>query len=212
MKLKNITLTTLGVLYIILGITAIVNTLYRGRAYEIFWLCYLGLIFVGMGLVYRNSYLLISQLNLLLFPLLIWDIDFLYYLFTGKELLGITTYFFLRGGENLSKIISLQHLFIIPVAFLGIYLIGFPQKSTWKISFMYATALFIVTRIVTPSTLNVNCVYRNCLPFIFPGVYELWLFGLGLVFIVATDYSIRRIFSHLNVKKIDGDGKRKHKA
>lgn len=76
-KTKNIILNLIGILYIILGIGAIINTIYLelGLA-PILWFSYIGIILIGIGVLSKNHLLILSQLNILIIPYLFWNIDF----------------------------------------------------------------------------------------------------------------------------------------
>src|SRR3989338_2312893 len=97
----------IGLIYIIFGVSSVVNALYLGNPTQILWGCYMGLLLLGAGVLQRNGRLIGSQLCILLIPVLLWNVDFFYRLITGEVLWGVTTYMFERGF-NISRIISLQ--------------------------------------------------------------------------------------------------------
>ena len=91
--IKNF-LFVLGVIYISLGILAFYNAIKYTEIAGVLWFSYVAFFLIGIGLLTRNSYLIASQLNIILIPYIIWNIDFFYILLTGNSLWGITNYFF----------------------------------------------------------------------------------------------------------------------
>lgn len=165
-KITNLILNVLGVFFLAFGVFAIFYSISRGKPGWVFWLCYVGMILMGFGALTKNSYLILSQLNLLALPLLFWNTDFIYYLATKKNLWGITDYFF---GELLwpARVISFEHLFLIPLALVVLYLIKIKKKGAWKLSLIQLTLFFILSRLFTQVEYNVNCVFVSCFP-VFP--------------------------------------------
>ena len=92
-------LNIIGSIWLAFGIAAIVNTLYyreQGLA-PILWLCYLLMIILAIGAFRKDSLLIASQLSILAIPILLWNVDFFYYLFRGETLLYIVGYYFIPG-------------------------------------------------------------------------------------------------------------------
>ena len=162
-KIKNITLTLLGLFFIGLGVFAMDYGIYRGNPGWVFWLCYFGMIIIGGATIIRNSYLILSQINILTFPLLFWNIDFIHFLITKQSLWEITDYFF-DEMTTAARIISFEHLFLIPLGLLALYLIKINKKGAWKLSLVQLTIFFILSRFFTQIEHNVNCVFTSCWP------------------------------------------------
>jgi len=163
-QLKKITLIVIGVFFIAFGIFAMDFGIWRGHPDWVFWLCYWGMVIVGFGILTENSWLILSQLNILLIPLLFWDIDFIYFLLYKKSLWNIADYFF---GKMmwLARFISFEHLFLIPLALLTIYLIKLKRVDAWKLSLLQMLLFFMLSRWFTDPDYNVNCVFVSCFPF-----------------------------------------------
>lgn len=200
---ENFVIDLIGFLLFALGISAITNSLFIKNPYQIFWGCYLGLIILGIGIVRRNSFLIMSQIYILAIPLLIWDIDFIYYLILGKPLLGITDYFFIESSLNLSKIISLQHLFSIPLAVYALKKIGIKKgEDAWKMSFAQIILIFLVILFITPPEQNINCVFAMCGDTNFSGFfYRITWFVTFFAFILLTKFSIGKLLKNGKPKK-----------
>src|SRR3989338_4012560 len=115
-KNKTIILRLIGAYFLLLGITAILRSLYIGAPYQILYACYIGAILIGVGILTKKSIIILSQIYILAIPLLIWDIDFIHWIIFKTPLWGITDYFFFDISANLDKFITLQHLYTIPVA------------------------------------------------------------------------------------------------
>lgn len=160
--LKRYFLNILGLLFVFWGVVAIGNNLFLGKTFGIFWGCYPGLILTGVAILYRKGELLGSQLVILGLPLFFWDFDFLYRLFTGSSFLGVTDYFFVDKSFDLGKLISLQHLFTVPLAILCLSIIKVKNFDFWKIGLIQVSTLFVLSAFLTPPLENINCVFRNC--------------------------------------------------
>lgn len=162
-KIKSFVLTLIGTIYITLGILAFYNAIRYAETAGILWFSYIAFFLIGFGIITRNSYLIASQMNIILIAYIFWNIDFFYILITSNSLWGITNYFFLPG-PLLSKVITLQHLFTIPVSLFSIYLIKLKRRDFWKFSLAQVTIFFFIIRIIGSRGGNINCVFENCLP------------------------------------------------
>jgi len=193
-KVKFILLDLLGAFFLIWGIIAIANSMYNQNPTQILYMCYLGLLLIGAGILAKRSSIIMSQVYILAIPLLIWDLDFLYWLIFHHPLFGITDYFFAEGHSLVGKIISLQHLFTIPVAVYAVKSIGTKVKDAWKWSFIQITLVFIIVTLFSPSELNINCAFNPCINLYFGLPYRLtWflaLFGMTFISSVLINYLI----------------------
>lgn len=192
-KTKNIIMNFIGILFIILGVGAIINTIYHINLSlaPILWLCYICIILLGIGALTKNYLLLVSQLNILAIPLLFWNIDFYYILFTGNSLLGIADYFFI-SGPLIGKLITLQHLFTVPLTIYALYLIKIKSNYIWLISFLEITIVFFITRLISSPEQNINCVFSPCVNFSVPYYHLTWFVGFFII-IFITNFVLRKI-------------------
>ena len=156
--------------------------IYRGHPSWIFWFCYIGMILIGIGALRKDATLITSQFNILLFPLIFWNIDFFITLFTGSSKLGIAGYFF-EEMLPFARLISFEHLFLIP---LTLVLLFFVLKNSNKesnqdsnsknnlnrikysfiISLIQISLIFIIMNLLKATEDNVNCVFENCYNFL----------------------------------------------
>lgn len=155
----------LGVYLFVLGVVAIFNAILNPEIANFLWLCYIALLLIGIGMMIGNSLLIITQLNIYLIPIIVWNIDFFYQLFTKTPLLGITDYLFIGGLNSLGNFISLQHIYLFPLAIYAVYKIGLKSKKAWMISFLEIFILFWLS-LLTSADKNTNCVFRSCVNFI----------------------------------------------
>jgi len=190
---KFLVLNILGVFFLILGIGAIVNSLYLRNLTQIFWMCYISLILIGVGILKKNSFLIISQINILAIPFIFWDIDFIYWLVFNQPLWGITDYFFLERTFTIGKVISLQHLFTVPIALYATHLIGLKRKDTWKFSMVQAVLVYIAVTIFTSPETNINCVFDPCINIYFGLPYRLTWFLIFFIMIIITTNVVNRL-------------------
>ena len=93
--------------------------------------------------------MILSQIIILAIPDLLWTFDFFYMIFSGHSLLGIVGYF---PGENLlGRILSLQHLYVIPLSLIALSIIKI--KKDYKIllvSLGEVSLIFLLTLIFVP--------------------------------------------------------------
>jgi len=204
-KHKLIFLDILGGFFLIWGIIAIANSMYMQNPTQILYMCYLGLVLIGIGILTKRSFIIMSQIYILAIPLIIWDIDFLYWLIFNKPLWGITDYFFVENSFNIGKIISLQHLFTVPVAAYAAKLIGIKRKDAWKWSFVQIILVFIAVSLLSSRETNINCIFDPCLNIVMGLPYRITWF---IVIFSMTFISALIINSFLIVKKNENKIKR----
>lgn len=195
---EKLILNFMGVFFLALGIISIVNTLYMGFVFNaglanILWFCYVAMILLGIGILRRDKFIVVSQISILAIPLLFWNIDFFYFIINGRSLFNIVDYFFIPG-ISLGKIISLQHLLTIPLAGYAIYLMKLDTKESWKIGVAELFILFFITRLMTNPIENVNCVFENCANFDFGFYYPLQWFIAMFLMVYVTNWVIVKLF------------------
>lgn len=207
MKKKNkfILLDIIGGFFLALGILAVAVSMYYQNPTQILYMCYLGLILIGVGILTKRSFIIMSQIYILAIPLIIWDIDFLYRLIINKPLFGITDYFFSGGHSLIGKIVSLQHLFTVPLSIYAASLIGVKRKDAWKWSFIQIILMFIVVTLFSNPELNINCVFNPCINIYFGLPYRLtWfliIFSMTFITSVLLNYlPIIKVKEKLNKK------------
>lgn len=162
-KTKLILLDIIGIFFLIIGITAIAKSMYRQTPTQILFMCYIGLILIGIGILTKRSFIIMSQVYILAIPLLAWDIDFLYWILFNKPLWGLTDYFFLEPSLTLDKLVTLQHLFTVPLAIYAASLIGIKRKDAWKWSFIQVTIVYLLVSLLSSYDANINCVFKSCI-------------------------------------------------
>ncbi|MDD2445140.1 MAG: hypothetical protein PHF09_02725 [Candidatus Nanoarchaeia archaeon] len=193
MNFKNFYLQFFGIFYIVIGIVAVFNVIIGLDSASVLWISYFAFFFIGLGILIKNSYLIGAWFNIIFIPYLIWSIDFLYHLFFNKSLWGITDYMFV-SRVLISQIVSIQHIFIIPIALLSIYFIKLQKKDFWKLSLILISMSFILTRLFTKPIENVNCVFKNCLPFeIIPVLYPISWFLAFFIMIGIVNFLLVKI-------------------
>ena len=185
-KRKTILLNVLGLFFLAYGVFAVDYAIYRDQPSWAFWVCYVGMVLIGIGLLVRNSKLVISQLYLLTIPLVIWLTDFTSKVVTNQHWLGVTDYFF---KELLlpARIISLEHFIVLPLGYFGFWLLGGERRGAWLLSLVEVTIIYLIIRAVTDPLQNVNCVFESCLPFVpTDSFYPLRWFGIAVGIILAS--------------------------
>lgn len=190
LKKKRTIINLIGFFYLLIGISAIVNTIYQEDLAPLLWFCYVGMILLGIGALRKDSLLVVSQLNILAIPLIVWTIDLIYGLIMGQTLFGVVDYFFLPG-PLIGKIISLQHLFTIPLGIYLLFLVKLKRKDAWKLSFATLIILFFITRFFTTEFYNINCVYEPCMNFnVVTSIYPIVWFSVSFIGVFLTNFVI----------------------
>jgi len=198
-KTEDRIIYSIGILFLLLGIAAVINTIYRGNFQGILWLCYIGIVIIGFGILKKDSLLITSQLNILFIPLIIWTIDFLHFILTGNELLGIVNYFFDPSFPLISKIISMQHLFTIPLSIYALHKLKPKKINAWKFSFIQLVFIFIITKILTQPENNINCVYESCMNITLNTIsYPIVWFISVFLLVLITNRLISKILEIIN--------------
>ncbi|MBS3085665.1 hypothetical protein J4225_03190 [Candidatus Pacearchaeota archaeon] len=182
----EIAIILIGILFIIIGMLAVIQSIKNGNPSQILWFCYAAVILIGIGFLMRNYYLIITQLNILLIPLIVWNIDFFYVLITSKTLFGITNYFFVEG-LIIEKVITMQHVFTIPLTLYALYILKIKRADSWKTSFLELACIFLMVRLLTSAEDNINCAYFSCVNFIPTLMFHpiVWFFAVFLMVFIS---------------------------
>ncbi len=142
-----------------------------------------------MGFLIKNKKIIDSQINILAIPLIIWAADFLQFLFTGKSILGISAYFF-QQGELISKIITSQHLFTIPLSLYSRRFIKSPSRNSIVLSLIIIAPIFFLSRYFG-SEKNINAVYS--LLNISGASYPILWFMIFIIMVLITNLALNRL-------------------
>jgi len=195
----NKVISFLGIYFFILGIIAVIYAIYHPETANFLWFCYIFLILAGLGMILRNSLIIISQLNISLIPTLIWNIDFFYQLITKSSLWGVTDYFFVEGVNSLGMFITLQHLYILPLTLYSVYVLGLKSRKAWIISFVEIFIIFWLSFLFTSFESNTNCVFESCVSFLtIEGIsYRI----LWFVFVFVTIFLVNKLFVRMFIGK-----------
>lgn len=193
MRSKNeILLDLIGVLFLVWGLLSIYNSLFIfNNPSQIIWFCYIGLNLIGLGILTRNTVLILSQFYILFLPLIIWSLDFIYRLISNKPLFGITDYLFANQTVNLGTLLSLQHLFTIPLIVYVLHLMIIKKNGALTISFIQITLIYIIGVLFSVRGKNVNCIFEPCfvLPFNIGDYYIfLWFSSYVLMIYFAKEF------------------------
>ncbi len=191
--LRKISLIVLGCFFIAYGIFALNFSVYIGQPGWAFWACYSGMILIGFGILINSGELILSQVNMLAVPLLFWNIDFFYRLIAGKYLWGITDYFF--GDLMLpARLISLEHLFLVPLSLVALYFVKIKNTWAWKFSLVETVIFYILTRLFSNPADNINYAFSSAfLPLPDGRWYFVWLLLTCGLTVIGTNWLITRI-------------------
>jgi hypothetical protein len=193
-KHKYLLLDVIGIFFLVLGIVAIGKSMFRQTPTQILYMCYIGLIIIGIGVLTKRSYIVMSQVYILAIPLLVWNIDFIYWLISNKPLWGITDYFFLEQVFTLDKFVTLQHLYSVPLAIYAAHLIGVKRRDAWIWSFIQITLVYVLVTLLSTSDSNINCVFNPCINVYFGLPYRLTWFLIIFSMVGLSALVINNVF------------------
>ena len=161
--------------------------------YLMLWVCPVAISLIFLGMIKKNPNLILSQVIIILVPNLIYFISAIIELITGTQILNTENF----GARNfLEKIIYLQHIYILFAGLIFLAYIGAKNKShkiIVAIITIQLSTLYILTKFLVPTTMNVNCVHQGCLKFsanISPVPYDLALQLFVILMIVFSYFFI----------------------
>ena len=161
-KKEDIVLKLIVFVLFISFIFSIINVFLHAGYRSLFWLCYTAMLIIGFGIIKKKSYLILSQIIILLIPDILWMIDFFTILFTGNSLMNLSSYFF-TDRPLISKLVSSQHLYVMPLALYALYVFKIHKpKLAIKFASLQLIIFFIIVRLFTPEKDNINCAYYLC--------------------------------------------------
>lgn len=168
-----------GVFLIILGLINLYFHFINDIEILMLWYCDHIMILGGIAILLKNRYWLTALINVGLFPVLFWIIDYISQAFFKYNLLDIVTYLFEETNRALFLLYH-QHLFIIPLMILALWFLGGAVKA-WKGSLLYGSILILISLLANP-VYNLNCVSRPCLMFL-PSNFISIIIQFALMFI-----------------------------
>lgn len=201
---KALKIKILGVLFIGWGCAAIAKSIYLSNYEQLLWACWIGFVLIGIGTLKKNAWLVMSQLNILAIPWVIWSIDFVYYLLTRQSLWGITNYVFETATSTIDKTITIAHLVALPAALFALTLLEIKRKDAWKISLLQVTALFVIVIAFSAATYenNINCIHHPCIPLEENIPYPLMWFIGATTLVLITNQVLLLLFARKKERKL----------
>ncbi len=167
-------LTLIALLNLFFGIASIIVFIKLGIPAYILWFCNHQSFVYALAIWKRNPRWITAELNLGIIPQLLWGIDFLGYILSGKFIWGITEYMFVENYAASTYYISLQHFILAPMAIYALYKIGKPTMKDWKLTMVHIAIMIALTFAFTTADYNVNCAYKNdCVPYL-PKIVPFW--------------------------------------
>jgi hypothetical protein len=118
------------------------------------------MIIAGIAILKRNRFWTTATLNWSLVPVSMWVIDFAGKLLFDTHVLGITEYMFV--GPWWGRILSLQHLFTVPLLLYALHLLDSADERAWLGTAVHGAALWLISYFIITPDYNVNCVYEAC--------------------------------------------------
>lgn len=165
MNQKSLFLNILGVLLILIGIFRLWQIIYIANDFpRYFWFCNFAPLILGVGILIRNSFILIGEFSVLFVGQIWWTFDFLSFIFTGRFLVGSSEYIIYES--LISQIASASvHILVIPISLVAIFLIGKENKNAWKFSFILFSFLLPIV-LYYGEEINLNFLFYHGLSFL----------------------------------------------
>src|SRR5438093_362036 len=118
---KDKVIFTIGVLCFIFWVLDFINIVFLiKRPIYLLWYSSAGLLLTSVALMWQNSKFIVSMFCALFVMESIWATDFLANIFFKKNLLGITDYLFTPEYSKKDFIMTMYHVFLPPVLFVGL--------------------------------------------------------------------------------------------
>lgn len=198
---KKIILYSIVFLLMLTFVLAMIKNIKNGIWLSIFWTCYIFMILVSIGIIFKKPKLILSQIVIMLIPSILWTIDFVVALMTRTPPIGLISNIFTNGKIDLSGILNIYHALIVPLAILAIIIMK-PKgtKGYLKISFIEIILLFILSTTI-PQLYGINCfpgpeictnMALQYFP-LYPLIYLVILATAVLISSLAIDYILKKL-------------------
>ena len=189
---KKRVLDLIGIFLIVLGIVHLIQTIFFVDPVHFFWMCNHVLVFIGIAILFRNSFWLMAEFLLLFLGQFIWIINFFFRVFGSA---------FVVISYRIDVIPAIVHLVTLPLGFIGILMLGKKEKYAWKGSLLHALILMPFV-LYFGSYYNLNCLFNPCVTWIPDvGSYPFFIFIIYFAFIILLNYFINWIIDKKNAKK-----------
>jgi len=156
-KKKKIILYGIAIILSLTLFIIIIHFLQVKDYFALLWICYITLVLILVGIIRKDSNLILSQIIILLIPSTIWIIDFIISTVNPKNL-EIPIVFFNVGSFS-QAILSILHIYTIIFALIALALLKIEKKSykALLIGFIEIGIVFLLM-ILIPGNYGVNCL------------------------------------------------------
>ena len=201
MEKRKIFLVLIGIFFIVISIIGIIINIVTKTPYNLVWFCNHTTLILGLAFLFRSSFWITAEINIGFFPQLLWSIDFLSKLIFNRFVFGFTDYMFSPHYHKALYILSWNHIFMLPIALIGLYLLDKPPKDAWKGSLIHGIILIPLSYIFAYGT-NLNCLHESCLFFIPSNIFykTLWLPLIMVIFIILMNYILCLVYKKIKKK------------
>jgi hypothetical protein len=181
---KEVVLNIIGIFLIALSIVHLIQTIFFVDPVHFFWMCNHVILFIGIAILFRNSFWLMAEFLILFLGQFVWIINFFFKIFGNA---------FVVISYRIDVIPAIVHLVTLPLALVAILLLNKKEKFAWKGSLLHAVILmpFIF---YFGSYYNLNCFFNPCVNWI-PDIssYPIFIFLIYFAFIIALNYFLNWI-------------------
>lgn len=160
-KLKCDGLSVIALFLFLLWILVSVAWYRRYNPRYLLWFCDITLLMTAIGLFLHSGMLVTAQLTAILLFHTGWNLDFWLFLLCGYLPIGSTGYMFYHDLTLLEKSLSFfNHVFIVPLAFWGAYILGTPKRA-WLVQCAQTFLIFLLTYFFTRPEENINWMFGS---------------------------------------------------
>src|SRR5258708_254359 len=169
------------------------------------WFSSAGLGITIIALFTKSSFLITSMISALSAIEGVWIIGFLSKLLFNKALPGVAEYAFRRGYPGWEFVITLYHLFLIPILLFAVFKTKRVHKLGWLGATVFTTIIAFATYFLADNKENINCIYKldYCQSFLKP-LYQfdnperifIGILFLTLILFMPINWLILRITNH----------------
>lgn len=155
----------LGIILLLVWVIDLVDksTNIYGPPSQALWFCSVMVLVLGIGFLLRSGMVLVAALAMMLVVQPPWLLDF-FLQPGGKSFDGMASYVYGPGFQPWQFLITLRHVFMIPLGVLGVALLGRKSRMAYVIVIAFIAALLLSSYAVPPSEENMNCIHEPCIP------------------------------------------------
>lgn len=127
---------------------------------DLLWYSNIALGLTAIALLYKNSFLLSVLFCLVIIPEGLWVLSFMENIIYDQNIFIAADYVFKQGYSSIEFLVSMHHLLLIPLVFVGLILLKRVSSYGWLGAALFLLSVSLLSYFVGSKEDNINCVYR----------------------------------------------------